>query len=242
MLAELAGTTDLDLVVVNASVRDAQLNAQLLPRLLDVDSRQQWSQPGGDGLFVQVATYLSFIGGVVVRRAFWTGRARTPYFGSLFIHIGVLFQAPAVERAVVIADPLIVIRYGNAMWSSRSFEIWMFKWPELIWSFRHFPESVRARVSPRHPSRSAKRLFSMRAIGSYTNADYARFLRDQPAHVPRLVQAAIARLPAALANLICGLYYALRPGLPSGMALYDLARADHATWFARKLATIRGLR
>jgi glycosyltransferase involved in cell wall biosynthesis len=228
-----------DLVVANAKVMNADLSVGLNPRLLDITADQRWDTSGGEGLFAQVAPYLSFIGGVIVRRDFWQQRAREPFFGSLFIHVGVLFQAPAVERAVVLADPLIVIRYGNAMWSGRSFEIWMFKWPQLIWSFDHFSEAARARVVSRFPFTSPKRLLFWRAIGSYSQSEYENYLRGAPPLRRALVQAFIARLPGKLANLCCGVYYLLLPGKQAGMQLYDLARASHAAGLSRWLAQAR---
>jgi abequosyltransferase len=228
-----------DLVVANAKVMNADLSADLDPRLLRVDTDQRWEAQGGEGLFSQIAAYLSFIGGVIVRRDFWQRRERQPFYGSLFIHVGVLFQSPAVERAVVLADPLIVIRYGNAMWTSRSFEIWMFKWPQLIWSFGHFSEGARQRVVLRFPFTSLKQLLFWRAVGNYSRAEYERFLRGQPQLRRGLMQAFIARLPGKFVNLCCGLYYMLLPRKKSGMQVYDLARASHATGLSRRLAQAR---
>jgi len=239
VLAQLDGT--IDLVVVNSKVKNAHLSHDLRPRLLDVATDQRHDAPGGEALFAQVANYLSFIGGVVVRRAFWAGRERAPYYGTLFIHIGVLFQQPPVERAVVLAEPLIVIRYGNAMWTSRSFEIWMFKWPQLVWSFHHFCAAARSHVTAQYPFRSPKRLFFLRAVGSYSHAEYARFLRDRLAAFARVGPAVIAAIPARLANFVCGAYYLLRPRKAAGMQLYDLARADHAARLTRSVAAKRPL-
>jgi glycosyltransferase involved in cell wall biosynthesis len=237
VLRELDGRVDL--VVVNSSVKNAHLSQDLRPRLLDIREDQRHDAPGGVALFAQVANYLSFIGGVVVRRAFWQARERSPFYGTLFIHIGVLFQDPPVEKAVVLAEPLIVIRYGNAMWSSRSFEIWMFKWPQLIWSLRHLPAAARSQVTAPHPFRSPKRLLFFRAIGSYSRAEYAKFLREHLVRCSRIVPALIAMTPGRLANFICGLYYLLRPRKAAGMELYDLARADHSARLTRSVASGR---
>ena len=48
------------------------------------------------------------------------------YFGSCFIHIGVIFQDQLPSDTLVISESFIIIRYGNAQWSDRAFEIWMF--------------------------------------------------------------------------------------------------------------------
>jgi len=230
---------DVDVVVVNAEVRNKDLGTLLRPRLLDVTQDLHFDEPSGEQFFARAADYLSFIGGVVVRRAWWMQRDRASYYGTLFIHIGALFQAPAVTRAHVIADPLLVIRFGNAMWSARSFEIWMFKWPALIWSFQHFASSTRAAVSAPHPYLSVKRLLWFRAIGGYSRAEYQRFLSSVGSTGSRLVAASISRLPAKAANFICALYYVLRAGKASKMELYDLSRSADATPLARRAAAMR---
>ena len=82
--------------------------------------------------FKDAASYFSFIGCVIIRRSIWMERQRERYFGSLFIHMGVIFQAPIPGRILVVARTLISIRYGNALWRAKEFEIWMFKWPDLL--------------------------------------------------------------------------------------------------------------
>jgi glycosyltransferase involved in cell wall biosynthesis len=238
VLQQLDGRSDL--IVVNSKVKNAHLSDELRPRLLDIANDQRHDAPGGEALFAQVATYLSFIGGVVVRRGFWMVRERAAFYGTLFIHIGVLFQHPPVEKAVVLAEPLIVIRYGNAMWTSRSFEIWMFKWPELIWSLRQFSAEARSRVIAPCPFKSLKRLFFFRAIGSYSRAEYRKFLRQRLAtSSSRIGPALIALMPARLANFVCGAYYLLRPRKAAGMELYDLARAGHSALLTRAVASAK---
>jgi glycosyltransferase involved in cell wall biosynthesis len=238
----LAALSNVDLVVVNAEVRNKDLSAVLQPRLLVLAEDKRFDEPSGEAFFAEVANYLSFIGGVVVRRQWWLGRERARYYGTLFVHIGVLFQAPAVSRVQVIAEPLLVIRFGNAMWSARSFEIWMFKWPALIWSFDQFSEASRAAISPRHPFRSLKQLLWFRAIGGYSLAEYRRFLLERGTRASRLWASAVARVPAKFANFCCALYYVVRAGKAAKMELYDLSRSVNATPLARLAAAMRQLR
>lgn len=235
----VAALGDVDLVVVNAEVRNKDLTSVLRPRQLAVAEDKRFDEPLGERFFAEAAGYLSFIGGVVVRRRWWLGRERAQYYGTLFVHIGVLFQAPAVSRVQVIADPLLSIRSGNAMWSARSFEIWMLKWPELIWSFDHFSTASRAAIYPRHPFRSIKRLIWFRAIGAYSLAEYRRFLLDSGTHLSRLRASAIARVPAKFANFCCSLYYVVRASKSANIELYDLSRSVNSTALARRAAARR---
>jgi abequosyltransferase len=233
--------SEVDLLVVNAKVMDLNLERVLRPKLLQLDSDQHWDERGGEKLFSAVGNYLTFIGGVVVRRDFWLSRPREPHYGTLFVHIGVLFQAPSVEQATVIADPLVVIRYGNAMWSARTFEIWMFRWPRLVWSFDHFSTAARLAVTAHKPFRQFKRLLFLRAVGSYSMESYRQHLAALPFHITKLGQLGIARTPGKLANLIYGVYFLLRPNRGFGTDLYDLARSGHASSLMRQVARSRGL-
>jgi abequosyltransferase len=231
----------LDLLLVNAEIRNADLSQQLQPSFMALEGDEEFCADTIADFFAQAGRYLSFIGGVIVRRQFWLQRQTTPYFGTLFIHVGVLLQEPNMASARVIREPLIVIRYGNAMWTARGFEIWMFKWPALVWSFEHVPAGARHAVSVRAPFRSFKRLLWYRAIGGYSSAEYETYLRERLGAVARAVAKSIAWLPGTFANALCSLYYWLRPAKPARMESYDLARSCHSTSLARALARRKGL-
>src|SRR5258708_38017675 len=105
-------------------------------------------------------------------------RKREPSFGSLLIHVGVIFQTPAICRVRILGEPLVVIRAGNAMWRPRSFEIWAFKWPALIWSFEGYGDQAKQSVTPREPWRKLKWLMAFRAMGAYSYTEYKAYFAD----------------------------------------------------------------
>ncbi len=198
------------LIVVNAEVRDAALEKVLDAKRLRIDADRVYRVDETARFFEDVATYLSFIGCVVMKSRLWKSRVKEPYFGSLFIHVGVIFQQPVPGDVLVIAAPLIAIRYGNAMWTARGFEIWMFKWPDLVWSFPGLPESAKRRVVPREPWREAKTLLTYRAMGAYSAAEYARWLKTRlSSNAERFRAWAIARFPGTVLNLLGILYFTL---------------------------------
>lgn len=231
---------DHDLVVLNSEVCNADYSAVLTPRFASVNQNREYHAEDIDALFADTARVLSFIGCVVIRRAVWLTRVRTPYFGTLFIHVGVIFQAPALRGALLLVEPLISIRYGNAMWTSRGFEIWMFKWPELIWSFTQISEWSKLEVSTREPWRQFRKLLLYRAIGGYGLEEYWRFLGDKVGGARRLMSMLIAAMPARLANTLAGFYCVLFARRARGN-LYDLARSGNATWVTRTAARIVGV-
>ncbi|HAM33907.1 MAG TPA: glycosyltransferase family 2 protein [Deltaproteobacteria bacterium] len=196
-----------DLIVVNAEDRDADLRELIGARRLPFLEDRVYKPADADRLFADVAHHLSFIPGVVIRRDVWLSRDRTPYYGSLFVHVGVIFRDRLPGDALVVARPLVAVRNANVSWAARSFEIWMLKWPELIWSFRDFPDEVKATVCPREPWRGLKALLTHRAMGSYSLVEYRRWIAPRAASRGRKTIAwAVAAAPGHLVNMLSLLY------------------------------------
>lgn len=231
---------DPDLVVLNSEVRNADFSTVLTPRFIRLEQDKSYRSNDVDALFSETAGALSFIGCVVIRRVVWQARERKRYLGTLFIHVGVIFQAPALDAVRVVAEPLISIRYGNAMWTSRGFEIWMFKWPALLWSFTQIAEHSRGIVSAREPWRQLRKLLLYRAIGGYDRAEYRRSIESRVSGVRGWLSKCIAILPAkwanALASVYCGLF-----ARRARTNLYDLVRSGNASWITRLSARIAGV-
>jgi glycosyltransferase involved in cell wall biosynthesis len=221
-----------DLIIVNSEVRNVDLSEVFENQRLVLDADRVYRAADSEAFFADTAGYLSFIGCVVVRRTCWIARNRSVYYGSLFIHVGVIFQSPPITNVKVIAEPLIIIRYGNAMWTSRSFEIWMFKWPELIWSFPDFSNPVKRKVCRRKPWRSAKALFHNRALGAYTVAEFRKFWPSDEGKVDCVIAYLLSIFPGSLANLVMVLYFSTLTK-PAKMALHDLLYSRNAGVLSR---------
>jgi abequosyltransferase len=225
---------DVDLLVVNSEVRNADLSVVLEPRRINLEQDREYNHAEAETAFSELANSLSFIGCTVVRRDVWMARDRASYYGTLFVHVGVIFQSPPLERIKVIAQPQIIIRYGNAMWTARGFEIWMFKWPQLIWSFPAFSGQAKVSVCPAQPWKNVKKLFLYRAIGGYSLVEYRRFFSGSAGSALRLLTLVIAILPASLANFFASAYCVFL-NRNARVGLYDLTRSRNATWVSRFL-------
>lgn len=232
-----------DLIIVNAEVRDAALSELFEKQRLVFDEDRVYRANNKEAFFSETAAYLSFIGCVVIKRECWVARERTSYYGTLFIHVGVIFQSPAITNVRVIAKPQMVIRYGNAMWTSRGFEIWMFKWPGLIWSFQDFTDKAKRTVCRREPWRSAKALFHNRALGAYSLVEYRKFLRSNLGKFEKVIAFLLSVFPASLANSVMIAYFSLKPQ-PARMAIHDLLYSRNAGILSRFVASVlsRGVR
>lgn len=231
----LALAPEIDLLVINSEVRDADLRKTLDLNFLKLTVDKVYKPEDASDFFADAGNALSFIGGTVIRRSVWLSRAREPYFGSLFIHMGVIFQAPLTGLAKVVVTPLLLIRYGNAMWTARGFEIWMFKWPELIWSFSGISSEAKTKVVSERPWHRPRALVVQRGIGAYGMAEYQLFIASRTHGVLKFAWWAMALMPGKLINT-CAALYCYMFGLRGG--LYDMARSRHATWLSRWLGSL----
>lgn len=145
---------DYDLLIANSEVRNADLSEMLEPRKLQFETNRIYGPSESNLLLADTGVYLSFIGCVIIRRQLWDTREKEKYLDSYFIHVGIIFQQPLPGYALAIAEPLVTIRYANASWLGKYFEVWMFKWPSLLWSFADLSDLAKCQVTPKEPWRS----------------------------------------------------------------------------------------
>ena len=181
---------------------------------------------------------LSFIGGTIIRRDIWLERDRESYYGTLFIHVGVILQKRFRGRIIVVGEPSVAIRLGNSMWSPRSFEIWMFKWPDLIWSFDGISAKVKEGIVPRDPWKSLKTLISFRSNGAYRYEQYKQYFGGRKLGWRRVVLVGVSLMPGILMNIMTVAYIAIfRRKNVAG--LYNLVYASrYSNWISQFLVRV----
>jgi abequosyltransferase len=210
-----------DLLVVDSEVKDRSLTRTLNARRLSFTGERSYGPEDGNAFMADAGDVLTFIGGTVVRRGLWMARDREKYFGSLFVHVGVIFQSPAIRRIKILGESLVMIRAGNAMWRPRSFEIWAFKWPALIWSFDGYGDDAKRRVTAREPWGQLVAIFAFRAMGAYSRTEYKKYFSDRKIGARRIILILAAALPGPLANFL-NVLLLLLTGRCSDDAIYDL--------------------
>jgi glycosyltransferase involved in cell wall biosynthesis len=217
------------LLIVNSEVRNATLDKVIVPSLIGIGTDQLLAPGDMDSLLACTGNYLSFIGSVVIRRSLWEERQREKYYGTEFIHLGVIFQSPVNEPILILTDPLIKIRLGNTHWSLRSFEIWGVKWPRLVWSFSCVSEEIRASVaSSNSPSSTAFQLIQ-RAKGGYSAESYHKYLEGS-LNCPRRVLAwTISLSPILVINLLVTLVFQ-KNRAKHALSLYELSVVRKNIW------------
>ncbi|HEY6952593.1 MAG TPA: glycosyltransferase family 2 protein [Bacteroidota bacterium] len=163
------------LIIVNAKVMDSEMRTVLTPAMLGDCSRKIFKTSELDDLFECIVPYVSFIGSVVISRSLWLQRNTERYIGTEFVHVGVIFQAPLPGLSVVLGEPLIAIRYGNAQWSTRASSIWLWTWPRLLESFEHVSAKTRRRKTNPVSWKELKKIVVYRSLSSFSYDVYRKF-------------------------------------------------------------------
>jgi len=222
--------TNPELLIVDVEVCSDDFGTILIERRLPFSGERRYGARDVEKLFVECAQHLTYIGGAIVRRSAWMARERRLYYGTEFIHFGVIFQAPLTGMVVAVGEPLVRLRYGVASWTSRSFKVWMFTWPALVWSFSHISEAAREKVTPREPWRRLGTLLLFRAQGWYSWKEYQASIRPKlRAGSSSWLPALVALTPGPFLNLLAVVYWFLFARTRKG-GFYDLRHSRYYIW------------
>jgi len=230
---------DYSLIIVNAEHRTRDLSGIVDKNRLKISANRVYEASDPQRLFVEMAGPMCLISCVVIKRELWNVRKKEPYYGTLFVHVGVIFQSPLPGDALLVAEPLIGIRQGNLSWRSRVFEIWMFKCPKLIWSFPDYPDSAKVKVIPKEPWRKLTNLLAYRGMGYYSIAEYYHFIDPNLLSKSfRFAARTIARLPRCAISILIVVYlFVFRR--KSRTTLYDLVNSPGFKHCFRWLSTAK---
>lgn len=199
------------LMVVNAEDWNSDFTKRIGEGRLPVRQNRTYGPEEFEQLFIDTAHHLSFIPALVIRRDIWLSREREKYFGSWFAHVGVVFQAPLPAKAILIADPMVAVRNENISWNKRIFEIWMIRWPDLIWSFPNLLNSSKEKICPENPTKDWRALLAYRALNAYTYREYKNFLLPRTSSVRNnILPLIISVFPAPIIHFLSFLYRSIR--------------------------------
>lgn len=195
------------LIVVNTQTKNKDLSKILSNKLLRIETNEIYDKSKFEQLFQRVILYISFIGCVVINRNLWLQREKERYFGTAFIHVGVIFQAPLPAPALVIAEPYITARIGNAQWTSRTFEIWMCRWPNLLRSFTNISEQVRQKYQPTLSWSGLKDIVICRAREQFSLKEYRKLHASKDSSLWwKMTTLFMAMAPGIIAELVVFIY------------------------------------
>lgn len=195
-----------NLIIINAEIWSKNMDFLLVSQTVKINKNKEYNSNNFSNFFISLSNHISFIGSVVIRKSVWNKRQKQKYFGTWFVHVGVIFQ-DVLDGIRVMADPMIMIRYGNASWSTKSFEITLFKWPKLIWSFKLFEDSDKKKVVKEFPWQNLARIALFKARGAFSIKEYNLFIKDEITFHKKLLFWTILIVPGNFFNFLFLVYF-----------------------------------
>lgn len=211
-----------ELIVVNSEICDYNFQRVLNKNSLNLSSdlETDLSPSGRESFFRLCATHITFIGAIVIKKTVWTELLRNVFYGTRFIHVGVISTLRDTTKVLVLAEPVIKIRLGNAEWNNLTFQIWTQLWPNLIWSFSNLSVECKQSICASEPWKSATFLLWSRALETYSKREYLKHLASKPISIHRITALVISYLPLFVPRLI---YYSYAIIRHDELMLYYLA-------------------
>ena len=200
------------LIVVNSEICDHNIQRVLKKNALSIecDVETDLSSAGRERLFKLCATYMTFIGSIVIKRVCWVESPRDMFYGTRFIHVGVISTLSDKTKVLVLAEPVIRIRLGNAEWNNLSFKVWTQLWPNLIWSLSNLSPDCKKAICLFEPWKRLSFLLWERALGAYSRHEYSAFLSLKPISIYKAMAFLCAYLPRRIPRLIFYIYATFR--------------------------------
>ncbi|MCC5022925.1 MAG: hypothetical protein J6386_09085 [Candidatus Synoicihabitans palmerolidicus] len=154
----------------------------------------------------------AYIGSFVVRRSLWLEREAlaAPHYGTDFAHVVRLYGQPMTGSTAVIGPPGTMVRLGVSLWMQRGFKVWAITWSGVVWALPAVTDAARERATSREPWRQLFLLVRMRVIGSFSSADYQRWVRPQQLSPRfRFIAWLISHTPSLFVNRLASLFLRL---------------------------------
>jgi glycosyltransferase involved in cell wall biosynthesis len=230
-----------DLVVLNVECFTKDLRVDLNQRLFPLPGDRDYGREQFSEFLTNVGFGLSYIGCVVIKREIWQENDRSKYYGTYFVHMGVICESTQIDKIRFLSEPLIKYRSGNSSWTARSFEIWYIKWPELIWACGQLAPEVKQSVVSRNPWSRGLTLLKSRAMGEYDYSIFRRHLAFAGSLWERARSLWISILPVVPLNLLLVTFCLVfrRKGL---YTIYNLMVSSPSQRLSRAMVRLFGLK
>ena len=230
-----------DLILIEIECYTKDMSVSLRQHLYQVGSDRVFTQENFQEFWPVSGKGLSYIGSVVLRRSIWFEQDRTQYYGSYFVHVGVILESSSITRALIIGHPYIKYRSGNSSWTPRSFEIWNFKWPRLVWESTRLNAISKEDIVPREPWHRALSVLKSRAMGEYDLKTFKAWLASRMAWERRIPFLLIALIPRTLLNFMLLLFcLVFRKSNP--YTIYNLTVSNSYPRIAASISALMGVR
>ena len=216
---------DYDLILLNLECYNKEMTLSLKQKLKNSETDLFFSKNDLNHFLSEMGNLLSYIGSVVIKKSIWLSKPRVSYFGSWFVHVGVILASDQINRIIYITKPMIKYRSGNSSWTTKSFEIWYIRWPELIWSFSNFNDAIKNKVAPKKSWNSLFKLIKSRAMGEYDYNIYKKFIKSNSNSSRIILLLFISKFPILILNSFLIIYCSIfRRG--NKFTIYNLVKSS----------------
>ena len=220
-----ATLNNVDLVLVNTRVYDSTFEQILRPSTVAPGTARQLSgQITADDL-AEFSSLLTYIGCVVVKRELWIQAVSSKYFGTEFVHVGVILSQCPISGLQIINEPQIEICYGQGYWEQRYVQVWWQNWERLIRAEVKNPDSVRRWGVPTGWKKIALTAYA-KALRFVGNNEVRLRLQEEGRTkiIEVFVQNLILIIPAYTLNLLFSVVARIVKRQSTPVVLYDLRR------------------
>ena len=191
-------------VYVNRSEWMTDMSRVIRERTLPLRQNRMIDDP--DVLLGEFAAYITFVGALVVNVARWRAIDPEAYLDTDFVHVGIVHEYFAAgDRAIVLAEPLIDCRLGNATWSDRYFDVWFVNWRLTLERLpSRYTSAARRRALRAILDGSITTLLSARAVRKYGPREYQEIIVPlyEAGDRHRTLAAAVSWTPVLVARLV----------------------------------------
>lgn len=170
-----------------------------------LDKSKTYGPTDDDKFLMELGGYLTYLGGIVIKRELWLKYFRQEMVGSYFAHIDTVCRAKIGGTASYMADPAIKMRLHSQTWTSKHYEIWNVLYPKIIWNLKDYSDFAKISVTPPVLINSLKGMMSSRAYGRFNIKIYRDIILNsaETTNITKFVGLLIAILPH---NLLRHLY------------------------------------
>ena len=222
----LAATlSNVDLILVNTRVYDSTFEQILRSSTIPLGVSGKLSGQVSVDDLAEFSSLLTYIGCVVVRRELWIQAVSSKYFGTEFVHVGVILSQCPITGLRIINEPQIEICYGRAFWEQRYVQVWWHNWEQLVRSEVQNPDAVRGWGVPTGRKKIALTAYA-KALRFVGNNEVRLRLQEesQSKALYGFVQKLILVTPAYALNVLFSIAARIVNRQSTPLVLYDLRR------------------
>lgn len=176
-----------------------------------LEKSKNYGPTDNDIFLTELGGYLTYVGGIVIRRELWIKYFRSEMVGSYFAHIDAVCTAKVDRTAAYISGPCIQMRLHNQTWTSKHYQIWNILFPKTIWGLSGYSEFAKSSVTPQILINSLKAMLSSRAYGRFNIKIYREVILNNldANNITKLIGLIVALLPQWILSFVYRSYIIL---------------------------------